>query len=241
MIIFNNDDENCINVAKDKETNKITFGINNESDWMAKNIEILDGFYTFDAVNKNKNIHIKLNVPGYHNIYNALSVIALADFYKIQTEAIQKSFLDFTGAHRRFEYVGILNEAKIYDDYAHHPTEIKATIKAAKALNHNKLWVIFQPHTYTRTYTLFNEFSNAFEDVDELILTDIYAAREIDTGIVSSKMLSESINKISNNCTYLSNFEEIKRYLKENVKENDLVLTVGAGSITKLGYELIEK
>lgn len=238
-IAFNNDDENCIDVVKDKTANKISFGINNESDWMAKNIKIVDGFYTFDAVNPEKSINIALSVPGYHNVYNALSTIAISDFYGISLKNIQKSLKDFTGAHRRFEYVGKLNDAIIYDDYAHHPTEIKATINAAKQLNHNKLWVIFQPHTYTRTSTLFDEFANAFDGADELILTDIYAAREVDTGIVSSKMLADAINKVSNNCTYMSTFDEIKTYLKENVKENDLVLTVGAGSITKLGYELI--
>lgn len=239
VIVYNNDDTNCIEVAKDKNAIKITFGINNESDWMAKNIKLIDGFYSFDAINKEKSIKISLSVPGYHNIYNALATIAMSSYYQVSDEDIQKSLKDFTGAHRRFEYVGMLNGAKIYDDYAHHPTEIKATINAAKELKHNKLWVIFQPHTYTRTSTLFNEFTNAFMGVDELILTDIYAAREIDTGVVSSKMLSDSINKTSNNCTYLPTFDEIKKYLKENVKENDLVLTVGAGSITKLGYELI--
>ena len=239
VIVFNNDDEDCIDVVKNKNTNIISFGINNDSDWMAKNIKIIDGFYTFDAINKEKSVTISLSVPGFHNVYNALANIAMSDFYGISLEDIRKSLKDFTGAHRRFEYVGKLNGARIYDDYAHHPTEIKATINAAKQLNHNKLWVIFQPHTYTRTSTLFDEFSNAFADADELILTDIYAAREIDTGIVSSKMLADSINKVSNNCTYLTTFDEIKNYLKENVKENDLVLTVGAGSITKLGYELI--
>lgn len=238
-IVFNNDDENCVEVAKDKNANIISFGINNESDWMAKNIELIDGFYTFDAINKENTIKISLSVPGYHNIYNALATIAISYYYKVSSTAIQKSLKDFTGAHRRFEYVGMLNGAKIYDDYAHHPTEIKATIDAANQLNHNKLWVIFQPHTYTRTSTLFSEFSKAFENVDEVILTDIYAAREIDTGIVSSKMLSDAVSKHSSNCTYISTFDDIKKYLRENVKENDLVLTVGAGSITKLGYELI--
>ena len=238
-IIYNNDDQNCIDVAQNKKAQKITFGINNESNWMAKNIEIIDGFYKFDAVNNEKKISIELSVPGYHNIYNALATIAISDFYGITLENIQKSLKDFTGAHRRFEYVGKLNNAKIYDDYAHHPTEIKATINAAKQMKHNKLWVIFQPHTYTRTSTLFDEFSKAFSEVDEVILTDIYAARETDTGIVSSKMLANAINKVSDNCIYISTFEEIKEYLKKNVKENDLVLTVGAGSITKLGYALI--
>ncbi len=240
VIIYNLDDTNCTDVASNKKANKITIGINNKkADWHAENIHDENGLYSFDAVNKNHTINIKLNVPGYHNIYNALSTIAISDYYKISLDIISKSLFEFSGAHRRFEYVGVLNNAKIYDDYAHHPTEIKATIAAAKKLKHNKLWVVFQPHTYTRTFALFESFSNAFKDVDEVILTDIYAAREKDTGLVSSEKLAESINKISNNCTYIASFEEIKKYLKENVKDNDLVLTVGAGSITKLGYEMI--
>ena len=171
VIVYNNDDENCVDVADNINSAKISFGINNDSDWMAKNIKIVDGFYTFDAISKNKSINISLSVPGYHNIYNALSTIAISDFYNISLESIKNSLKDFTGANRRFEYVGKLNNAKIYDDYAHHPTEIKATINAAKELPHNKLWIIFQPHTYTRTSTLFNEFSKAFNDADELILT----------------------------------------------------------------------
>lgn len=239
VIVYNNDDINCIDVVKDKTGHKISFGINNESDWMAKNIKLVDGFYTFDAVNKDNTVNISLSVPGYHNILNALSSIAISHFYGITFEDIQKSLKDFTGAHRRFEYVGTLNGAKIYDDYAHHPTEIKATINAAKELNHNKLWIVFQPHTYTRTSTLFKEFAESFKNVDNFILTDIYAAREKDTGIVSSKMLADAVNKVSNNCIYIPTFEEIKKHLRENVKENDLILTVGAGTITKLGYELI--
>ena len=119
---------------------------------------------------------IKLAAPGRHNILNALACICVCHAYGIEREDIKNALQKYTGAHRRFEFVGKLNGARIYDDYAHHPTEIKATINAAKELPHNKLWIIFQPHTYTRTSTLFNEFSNAFTEADELILTDIYAA-----------------------------------------------------------------
>lgn len=240
VIVYNNDDKNCIDVAKDKNAPKITFGINNNSDWMAKNIKLENGFYTFEATSNNESVFIKLNVPGYHNIYNALATIAISRYYNIDLNTIKNSLFDFTGAHRRFEFVGYLNGAKIYDDYAHHPTEIKALIKAANELTPNKLWVVFQPHTYTRTYTLFNEFSCCFEEADTLILTSIYAAREKDTGLVSSKALSEAINSKKNNCIYIENFDDIKKYLKENVKPNDIILTVGAGSITKLGYEIRE-
>lgn len=240
VIVFNNDDVNCAEVTRDKLANKISFGINTPSDWMAKNIKIVDGFYTFDAVNKEKSVNITLCVPGYHNIYNALSCIAISDFYGISMDTIKNSLKDFTGACRRFEYVGKVNNAVVYDDYAHHPTEIKATLSAALQLPHNKLWVVFQPHTYTRTSTLFNDFASAFKDADEVILTDIYAAREVDTGIVSSSMLKDAINDVSNNCSYISNFDDIINYLRQNVAKGDLVLTVGAGSITNLGYKLVD-
>ena len=174
-----------------------------------------------------------------HNVYNALAAVATASLYNIEPFIIQKALADFTGAHRRFEYTGTFNNAQVYDDYAHHPTEIKATIEAAKNLPHNKLWIIFQPHTYSRTSTLFDEFANAFKETDEVILADIYAAREIDTGVVSSQKLALAINEISNNCTYLGSFDKIKDYLKENVKENDLVLTVGAGDVYKIGKDLV--
>lgn len=238
VIVYNNDDENCAIVVKNKNGTKISFGINSSADWVAKNITLENGFYIFDAENKDKKIKISLKVPGYHHIYNALATIAISDFYKIDLETISSALANYTGAHRRFEYVGTFNSAKIYDDYAHHPTEIKATLKAAKEMKSKKLWVIFEPHTFSRTYTLFDEFSKAFVDADEIILADIYPAREIDTGLVSSKKLSEAINNVSNNCTYLGSFEKIKEYLRKNVKENDLVLTVGAGTITKLGYEI---
>ena len=240
VIVYNNDDVNCIDVAKDKTAPKITFGIKNTSDWMAKNIRLENGFYAFDAVSGDKSVPIKLSVPGYHNIYNALATIALASHYNIKLDTIKNSLLDFTGAHRRFEFVGYLNGAKIYDDYAHHPTEIKALISAANELKTNKLWVVFQPHTYSRTYTLFDEFASCFKDADSVILTSIYAAREKDTGLVSSKLLCEAINKVKDNCVYIETFEDIEKYLKDNVKPNDIVLTVGAGSITKLGYEIKE-
>jgi UDP-N-acetylmuramate--alanine ligase len=207
---------------------------------MAKNIKLENGFYAFDAVSGEKSVPIKLSVPGYHNIYNALATIALASHYNIKLDTIKNSLLDFTGAHRRFEFVGYLNGAKIYDDYAHHPTEIKALISAANELKTNKLWVVFQPHTYSRTYTLFDEFASCFKDADSVILTSIYAAREKDTGLVSSKILCEAINKVKDNCIYIETFEDIEKYLKDNVKPNDIVLTVGAGSITKLGYEIKE-
>lgn len=241
-VIVNIDSENCMDVVKDLKCKVITFGIENKNaDFYAENIKINDnGCYSFDVHFNNKNYPIQLSVLGYHNIYDALAAIATSITHDVPIENIQKALINFTGASRRFEYVGMINGAKIYDDYAHHPTEIKATIKAATKIKYNKMWVVFQPHTYTRTKALFNEFANAFDNVDNLILVDIYAAREIDDGSVSSKMLADEINKKHNNCTYISTIDEAAQYLKEHAHANDLILTIGAGTVTKIGYMIKE-
>lgn len=242
LIILNADDKNCLEISKNHKAKAITFAVENTSaDWTAKNITLnKNGGYSFVAICKNDEVPVTLNVPGYHNIYNALASIAVARYYGITAEKIAQALNDFRGASRRFEYVGTVKGATIYDDYAHHPTEIKATISSAKNMKYNKLWVIFQPHTYTRTYTLFDEFVKAFDGVDNTIIVDIYAAREKDTGLVSSKQLAEKVNEYSKNCKYISTLEEAKEYLLNNIQNDDIILTVGAGSITKLGRMLME-
>lgn len=239
-VIYNLDDLDCCDVIKDLKCNTISFGIKNPTaDWIATDIVLTpEGYYSFSATNGYDKVQIHLNVVGYHNIYNALATIATAYAYHINLSHVQEALEEFSGASRRFEYRGIFHGAKVYDDYAHHPTEIKATIQAATALPHNKIWAVFQPHTYTRTSSLFQEFAHTFEEANNVILTDIYAAREIDTGIVSSQILCEAINEIFGNCEYISSFEEIMQYLKENVQENDIILIIGAGNITKLSHML---
>ncbi len=240
-IILNADDKECMDISSNHKAKVITYGIKNDADWKAIDININDdGTYSFTAVSKIENIQIKLSVLGYHNVYNALAAIAVSKVYEISDEAIISGLSKFTGAKRRFEYVGTYNEAKIYDDYAHHPTEIEATLESAKNIKSNKRWVVFQPHTYSRTYTLFDKFATAFKDADEVIILDIYAAREKDTGLVSSKQLVDEINKISNNAKYIPTLEEATSYLKENLNKNDVLLTIGAGTITKLGRMIIE-
>lgn len=242
FVIVNSDNTNCMDVVKNLNCKVITIGIKNKNaDFYADNIKTAEnGCYTFDVHFANESYPIRLNVLGYHNVYNALITIATSIAHEVPMEAIQKALAKFTGASRRFEYVGIRNGAKIFDDYAHHPTEILTTIDAATKTNYNKMWVVFQPHTYTRTKTLFNDFVDAFAKVNNLILIDIYAAREIDDGTVSSKMLADEINKKYNNCTYIPALEDAAEYLKNNISENDLVLTVGAGSVTKIGYMIKE-
>ena len=240
FVIYNADDEKCIEVCKDLKCNIISFGINNsDCDWIATNITLNpNGFYSFTATNGYEEIRIDLNVVGYHNILNALATIATSRAHGIELETIKKSLEEFTGASRRFEYRGTLNGASVFDDYAHHPTEIKATIKSAQTLPHEKIWVVFQPHTYSRTKALWEEFKNAFVDCDNVLLLDIYAAREKDDGIASSINLADAINEVSSNCLYVSSFEECIDYLKEHVNSEDVVLTIGAGSVTKISHEI---
>lgn len=242
LILLNADDKNCMDILENHNAKVMTFGINNKNaTWIAKDISVnKNGCYSFVATSNEEKINITLNVPGYHNIYNALASIATSRYYNIPNDIIQTALSNFGGASRRFEYVGTLKGTNIYDDYAHHPTEIKATISSAKNMQANKLWVVFQPHTFSRTYTLFEEFVTAFKDADNVIITDIYAAREKDTGLVSSKQLAEKVNEYSNNCTYIANLEECKEYLLNHIEEGDILLTVGAGTITKLGRMLLE-
>ena len=240
FVIYNADDPNCIEVTEDLKCKKISFAIKNtNADWIADDIRLNDtGFYSFTATNGYESIEINLNVVGYHNILNSLATIATSRAHGIDLETIKASLEEFTGASRRFEYRGTLNGARVFDDYAHHPTEIKATIKSALDLPHEKIWVVFQPHTYSRTKTLWNEFKKAFVDADNVLLLDIYAAREKDDGETSSQNLAEAINEVSNNCLYQSSFDSCIEYLKENVKDGDIVLTIGAGNVTKISHEI---
>lgn len=239
-LVINNDDINCKDINCNAK--RITFGIENDSTFMAKNITINSEFTEFDFIENNKKIaRLKLIVPGNHNIYNALACLSVCRLYNIPLDKVIYALSTFSGAKRRFEFKGNANGILIYDDYAHHPSEIKATLKAAKGKKKNKIWCVFQPHTYSRTKALLNEFSEAFYDADNVIITDIYAAREKDNGEISSKDLVEKISSTSKNAIYIKDFENIISYLKENATKNDLIFTIGAGNVYKIGEELLTK
>ena len=177
---------------------------------------------------------------GTHNILNALACIAVCNEYGISSTIIKNSLAKFTVADRRFEYVGNYNGINVYDDYGHHPTEIVATAKALMNKKYNKSWVIFQPHTYSRTKNLLDDFAKALLNFDNIIITDIYAAREKDTYGVTSADLANRVNDFNKKAIYMKNFEEIARYIKENAHENDIVLTLGAGTITDLSKMIVQ-
>ncbi len=237
VVILNGDDKECVEI-KDLIKRKVyTFGLSKENDIYADNITFPDGFASFDVYLSGEFMgNIRLTVPGEHNILNALSVIMCAHLSGISFENIKKGLNDFSGAKRRFEYKGCYNGAEIYDDYAHHPSEIETTIKSVKTKPHKNSYIIFQPHTYTRTLALKDEFIEVLKKAENVIVADIYAAREKNTSGITSEILSDNIP----NAYYFKSFEEIEDYLKTVLTENDIVVTVGAGDVYKIGESLIK-
>ena len=243
LLVINWDDSNCMKLTKNTHAKVLTYGINNQNaNFIARNINFnSNGFPTFDVYfNNNFYKTISLSVPGEHNVMNALACIAVCYEYGIEKEDIKNALFKYTGAHRRFEYKGSFNNINVYDDYGHHPTEILATANALKQKTYNKSWVIFQPHTYSRTKSLLDEFANALTNFDNIIVTDIYAARENNTYNVSSQDLVNKIKELGHNAICISNFDDIVKYVKENANPKDIVLTLGAGTVTNIGPMLVD-
>ena len=244
LLVINWDDDNCRKIAKYTNAKVLTYGIKNENaNFVARNIVFNNnGFPTFDVYYNNTFYKtITLSIPGMHNVMNALACIAVCYNYGLEREDIKNALLKYTGAHRRFEYKGSFNDVNVYDDYGHHPTEIIATSNALKQKKYNKSWVIFQPHTYSRTKNLLNDFAKALINFDNIIVTDIYAARESNTYNISSKDLVDRITSLGRKTLYIQDFGEIVKYVKENAKPGDIVLTLGAGTVTNIGPMLVEQ
>jgi len=221
----------------------ITFGLADHCDYIAKNIVYNDaGCANFDIYHKDKKIcNLTLQIPGQHNIYNALAAFTVGTIYCKDMEQLKSRLSTFKNANRRFEIIGKVQDIMIVDDYAHHPNEIKATLDAASRMaDINRILVIFQPHTYSRTKELLNEFASAFKYASEVILCDIYAAREIDTGEVSSVDLMRSMIAEGVKAKHFDSFDAIKNYIIANALPKDLIITMGAGDVTKLSRILIE-
>ncbi len=241
-LIVNNDDYNTKRIHQYIETKIITVGIIQDSDYQAKNITFNNlGYPTFEIYNNSELLaKCTLNVPGMHNIYNALAAIALSNFFEEDLNSITNELSSFKGVHRRFENMGKYNNAIIIDDYAHHPTEIKATLSTAKKMDKKRIVGVFQPHTFSRTKELLSEFATSFSDADEIIITDIYAAREDNIYNISSNDLVNEINKEKKNVKYISTLDECEKYLKDTISDGDLVIMLGAGSIRTLSENLIK-
>ena len=250
ILVINKDDMNCMDVVNqlkneldNKDIKIYSFSIGDPTATIhAKNISCnLKGFYSFDISNIQDKSTYKfyLTVPGIHNVYDALAAITTSYAHGISFKVMQKTLSEFSGAKRRFEFKKEIDtNILVYDDYAHHPTEIKATLAAAKQKEHKRIIAVFQPHTYTRTKELLDDFSTSFYDCDIAIISDIYAAREVDDGSVSSKDLVDKLKENNVNAIYIPELKDIQKYLKEIMMPGDIILTIGAGNITHLSDKL---
>ncbi len=241
-LVINGDITDYPEIYRDLDCHVITYGSSPDFDYSADHIlHDEKGHVSFDLIKYGEAAaRIQLSVTGDHNVSNALASIATAELLDIPMESIQKGLLSFTGTDRRFEYKGTLNGVTIIDDYAHHPTEIQATLKAAKYYPHKSLWCIFQPHTYTRTKAFFHEFAEALSHTDHLVLADIYAARETDTLGISSRDLAAEVQKLGTDVHYFPSFAEIEDFVKSHCVSGDLLITMGAGNVVDIGENLLK-
>lgn len=233
-VIANGDDTNTVQTLAD--LHYISFGLADTNDIHPKNLS--EDFRSFDIICFGKlYCHVHLNVYGQHNVSNALAAAAAAYVMNIDPEAVSLGLASFTGAGRRMEFKGRCRGADIYDDYAHHPGELRALINAVKTMGYKRIILAFQPHTYTRTKALFMEFIEELKRVDVAVLAEIYAAREQNTIGISSGDLAQCIP----NAVFFETLPEVTAYLRSIASEGDIILTVGAGDIYKAGEALLEQ
>ncbi|HBM47602.1 MAG TPA: UDP-N-acetylmuramate--L-alanine ligase, partial [Lachnoclostridium sp.] len=242
-LIINADTPKYQEIIKELPCKVITYSLKKEADYTADNITYDEfGHASFRMLHNGSPIGTcSLKVPGIHNVSNALASIACGQLLDLSDDVIFEGLKSFTGTDRRFQYKGQIGGVTIIDDYAHHPTEIEATLHAAKNYPHKKIWCVFQPHTYTRTKAFLDEFAEALSAADAVVLADIYAARETDTLGISSADIASRIEKLGSEVHYFPSFEEIEAFLLKNCSTGDLLITMGAGDIVKVGEKLLNK
>ncbi len=234
------DDQNIREMIPQLQTRVITYGVEHEADYMATDIQLGDRRLSFTMSRKGTELGtIELSVPGRHNMYNAMATVISCLEAGIPFDQIAASILEFHGAKRRFQVLGESNDILVIDDYAHHPTEIEATISAARATG-NRIIAVFQPQRYSRTFFLLDAFSRAFSEANEVIITDIYspAGEKQIEGVHSSKLVDLIVQNSNANAIYLPTKEAVIEKLKDRLQPGDLVLTMGAGDIWKAGDAL---
>ena len=223
----------------------ILYGPDSSADYWPEDIsydEFARPTYTLCSRNSDGTIlrqTITTGVPGEHNIYNSMAAAAAADRLGISREHTVKALAGYSGTQRRFQILGTRNGFTVIDDYAHHPTEIAATLRTALNVPHRELYCVFQSHTYTRTKALMDEFAEALTLADHILLAPIYAARETDNLGISEHTLAEKIEALGHPCMCFENFDEIEKFLLENCQSGDLVITMGAGNINEVGKKLV--
>lgn len=242
VIVFNGDDANTIeavNAAKEI-CNKplITFGTGEGNDYRAVNISSENEYASFDLIKDGENLgRVQLSIPGRHNVYNALAVIASAMYSGVTFEQCVKGIADFHGAGRRFEKLAEIGGITIADDYAHHPRELEVTLKTAMNMGYNRVWAVFQPFTYSRTAILFDDFVRVLQIPDRCIMTEIMGSREVNTYNIYTSQLAEKIP----GSVWFNTFEEVAQYAVDNAEKGDLIITLGCGDIYKAAKIMIKK
>jgi len=239
-LIINGDIDNFEQITKDIAANVITYGSSSSCDYYPTDITYDEfGHGSYLLHHQNEVMPVSLSVVGLHNIYNSIAAIALARTIAIDTSVAVDALRHFSGTDRRFELKGRLGNITIIDDYAHHPTEIRATLSATKNYPHKTLWCVFQPHTYTRTQAFLSDFADALSLADKVILTDIYAAREKNTIGISSRDLLKKLEENGTEAYYFSYFDDIENFILQNCSDNDMVITMGAGDVVKIGETIL--
>ena len=237
VIVANADDANTMDALKGVRRKMITFGMDNNADVYARNIRYSGTNTNFDVYYKGRKFtDVTLHVPGVHNVKNALAATAASICLGIRPTAVKYGLAGFNGAGRRFEFKGKFNGADVYDDYAHHPGELKALFDTLEKLEYKRTIVVFQPHTYSRTAALFNDFVEQLKRPDVLLLMEIYAAREQNTLGISSASLAEEIP----NSTFYPDKDTLENTLRAIARPGDIILTVGAGDVYKMGENLLK-
>ena len=243
LLILNSEIEDHTEISRDLSCRVVTCGLDPQDDYRAIDI-------TYDSLARasftlvrsgTPCCQVTLGVPGHHNVLNALTALAAADELQIPMETACAGLRSFTGTDRRFQYKGKVHDFTILDDYAHHPTEIRATLESAHRYPHREIWCVFQPHTYTRTKAFLADFAKALSLADHVVLADIYAARETDTLGISSQTLLEEIKKLGADAHYFPSFAEIEEFLLQTCKPDDLCITMGAGDIVNIAENLLSK
>ena len=235
-VVANYDDVNTMDTVKNIDRKVLTFGLSSDADVYAENINFLGSTTQFDIMYNGKLFtDVTLHVPGMHNVKNALAATAASICIGIKPLAVKYGLAGFNGAGRRFEFKGKYNGADVYDDYAHHPSELQALMDAVENLNYQRSIVVFQPHTYTRTAALFDDFVKELKRPDVLLLAEIFAAREKNTIGISSASLAKEIDGAS----FYPSFDELEAVLRAIARAGDIILTVGAGDVFKLGERLV--
>jgi UDP-N-acetylmuramate--alanine ligase len=235
FLVYNGDDTNQENLYNDVSCNKKTFSIQNDAYCKAENLKF-DPYPSYKLVIDGEYIsHINLKVPGIHNVYNSLAAAACAYLSGAANCTIKKGLESFSGTKRRFEYKGNYKNTIVIDDYAHHPTEIKATLETVSKLTEGKIHVVFQPHTFSRTFAFLDKFSESFDNVENVVIVDIYPAREKNTYNISSKDLVEKLKNRKINAVYKESFQSAADFLREKASSKDIILTLGAGDVYKIG------